>query len=71
MRAKKFGKKIVGKKCKKRFLFKHEYREQEMSGGKTRETIFPESQYIANKKVVKKIVGKKCEIRFFIFTRIS
>jgi len=25
------------------FLYKHEYRDQEMSGGKTRETIFPET----------------------------
>ena len=42
MRAKNFGKKIVSKSEKTRFLYSHEYRDQEM-GGKTRETIFPET----------------------------
>ena len=39
---KKCREKIVGKKCEKRFLYSHEYRDQKM-GGKTRETIFPET----------------------------
>ena len=30
------------KKCKNTFLYSHEYRDQKM-GGKTRETIFPET----------------------------
>ena len=42
MRAKNVGKKIVGKKCEKRFLYSHEYRELKIDG-KTRETIFPET----------------------------
>jgi len=36
------GKKIVGKSAKKRFLYSHEYHYQK-KGGKTRETIFPET----------------------------
>jgi len=41
--SKKVGKKIVGKKCEKKFLYSHEYHDQKMVG-KTRETIFPETQ---------------------------
>ena len=40
--AKNVGKKIVGKKCEKSFLYSHEHREQKM-GEKTREIIFPET----------------------------
>jgi len=36
------GKKIVGKSAKNVFLYSHKYRYQKM-GGKTRETIFPET----------------------------
>ena len=37
------GKKSSEKSAKNVFLYSHEYRDQEM-GGKTRETIFPETQ---------------------------
>jgi len=43
VRAKNVGEKIFGKKLKKSFFYSHEYRYQKM-GGKTRETIFPETQ---------------------------
>jgi len=49
VREKDIRKKIVGKKCEKRFLYTHEYRDQKM-GEKTRETIFPETH-------------EKCEIK--------
>jgi len=42
VREKIIRKKIVGKKCEKLFFNSHEYRDQKM-GGKTRETIFPET----------------------------
>ena len=42
VRAKNFGKKSSLKSAKKRFLYSHEYRDHKM-GGKTRETIFPET----------------------------
>ena len=34
VRVKNVGKKIVGKKCEKRFLYTHEYRDQKMGGEK-------------------------------------
>ena len=37
------GKKSSKKSAKTRFLYSHEYRDQEMGGGKTREAIFPET----------------------------
>jgi len=37
------GKKASHKRAKKRFLYSHEYRHQNMGGKKTRETIFPET----------------------------
>ena len=40
----KTGKKIVGKKREKRFLYSHKYRYQKMGGEKTRESIFAETQ---------------------------
>ena len=43
VRKKNVGKKIVGKSAKNVFLYSHEYREQKMGGGKTRETIFPKT----------------------------
>ena len=43
VRAQNVGKKIVGKKCEKRIFIFTGNRYQKM-GGKTRETIFPETQ---------------------------
>ena len=37
------GKKSSEKSAKNVFLYSHEYRDQKMGGGKTRETIFPET----------------------------
>ena len=43
VRAKNVGKKIVGKKCEKRFFIFTQNRDQKMGGGETRETIFSET----------------------------
>ena len=43
MRVKNVGKKIVGKKCEKRFFIFTQNRDQKMGGGETRKTIFPET----------------------------
>jgi len=60
------GKKLSQKSAKNRFLYSHEYRDQKM-GGKTRETIYPETQQIVRtNNVWKNIVAKNCEILFFI-----
>ena len=64
------GKKSSEKSAKNVFLYSHENRDQKM-GGKTRETIFPETRIVREKNVGIKIVGKKCIKRFFILTRIS
>ena len=37
------GKKSSQKSAKIRFLYSQEYRDKKMGGGKTRETIFPET----------------------------
>ena len=37
------GKKSSQKSEKKRFLYRHEYRDKKMGGKKTRERIFPET----------------------------
>jgi len=44
VRAKNVGKKIVGKKCEKRFLYSHKYRYQKMGGGKNARNNFSETQ---------------------------
>ena len=70
-RAKNIGENYRKKVRKNVFLYSQEYRVQKM-GGKTRETIFPETQQIVRaKNVRKKIVGKNCEKSFFLITRIS
>jgi len=43
VRAKNVGKKSSEKSAKNVFLYSHEFRDQKMGGGKTRETIFPET----------------------------
>jgi len=58
VRAKNVGKKIVGKKCEKRFLYSHEYRDQNM-GGKNARNNFSKNTLIVRAKNGKKIVGKK------------
>jgi len=55
VRAKNVRKKIFGKKCEKRFLKSHEYRD--LKWGEKRESIFPETQQIVRAKNVWK---KKC-----------
>ena len=64
-------KKIVGKRCEKRFLYSHEYRDQKMGGTKRSKQFFQQDTNSASKKCWEKIVGNKCEKRFFIFPRIS
>ena len=67
MQEKMLGKKSSQKSARNRFLYSHEYRDQKMGGGKTRETIYPETQHIVRaNNVWKKIVAKNCEISFFI-----
>ena len=49
------GKKSSQNSTKTRFLYSHEYRDQEMGGGgKTRETIFQKHTISASKKVKEK-----------------
>ena len=63
----------MGKKrsAKNLFLYKHEYRDQEMRGGRTRETIFQETQYSANIKSWEEKRWKKVRTRFlYIQTNI-
>jgi len=51
VRVKNVGKKIVAKNCeKKRFLYSHEYLDQQMVE-KTRETIFPETHEWCEQKM--------------------
>ena len=71
VRAKNFGKKIVGKKCEKRFSYSHEYRDQKMGGKNARNNFSRKTRIVQAKNVGKKIDGKKCEKSFFISTRIS
>jgi len=62
--SKKCWEKIVAKCAKKGFFYSHEYR-VENNGGKTRETIFPDTQHIVrDKNVGKKNVGKSAKKRF-------
>jgi len=70
VQAKNVGKTIVGKKCKKRFLYSHEYRDQKNGGKKRAKRFFQKTRIVLAKRLGKK-VGKKCEKTFFIFTRIS
>ena len=66
-RTKNVGKKIVAKNCEKKlFLYSHEYRDQKM-GGKTRETIYLETQQIVRANNVWK---KLRNIIFYINTNI-
>jgi len=62
-----WGKKSSQRSAKILFLFSHEYRDQKMGGGKTRETIYPENQQIVRaNNIWKKIFAKNCETSFFI-----
>ena len=65
MRAKNVGKKIVGKKCEKRFLYSHEYRDQKIGGTKRAKLFLQKHTISASKKCLEKIVGKNCEKPFF------
>ena len=65
MRTKKVGKKIVGKKCEKRFFYIHtnivtkKWGEQNARNSFSRNTLI-----VGAKNVGEKIGGKKCEKRF-------
>jgi len=59
LRTKNVGKKIVAKKCEKRFLYSHEYRDKKVGGKKTRETIFPETNEWCDQKMLGKNIAKK------------
>jgi len=71
VREKNVGKKIVGKKCEKHFLYSHEIRDQKMWGKTARNNFSRNTRIVREKNVGKNIVGKKCEKSFFILTRIS
>ena len=58
VRVKNVGKKIVGKKCEKRFLYSHEYRDQKMWGTKRPKQFFQKHTNSASKKDGEKITGK-------------
>ena len=64
------GKKIVRKKCEKRFLHPHEYRDQKNGGKITRKTIFAETHVYSDQKMLGKIRRERCEKTFLIFIRI-
>ena len=53
--------KIVGKSAKKRFLYSHEYRDQNKGTKKCTKQFFQKHTNSASKNVWKKIVCKKCE----------
>ena len=53
---KNFRKKIVGKKCEKRFLYSHEYRDQKMGGKNARNNFSRNTGIVREKNVGKKIV---------------
>ena len=72
VRAKNVWKKIVGKKCEKRFLYSNEYRDQKIGGTKRAKQIFQKHTISARKKCLGKNRRKKVRISFFfIFTQIS
>ena len=59
------GKKIVGKKCEKRFLYSHEYRDQKMGGTKRAKQFFQKHTNSASKKCLRKNRRKKLRKTFF------
>ena len=60
------GKKSSQKSAKNRFLYSREYRDQKM-GGKTRETIYPETQQIVRANNVWKKSSQKIAKYRFLF----
>ena len=66
-----FGNKSSEKSEKNGFFIFTQISLPKNGGGKTRETIFPETRIVRAKNDGKKIDGKKCEKRFFMFTTIS
>jgi len=64
VRAKNVGKKIVAKNCEKTFFFIFTRISCPKNGGKTRETIFPETHQEREQKMEKKIVAKSAKKRF-------
>ena len=50
---KNIGKKIVGKKCKKRFLYSHEYRDQKNVGKKRAKRFFQKTRIVLAKRLGK------------------
>ena len=57
VRSKNVGKKIVGKRCEKRFLYSHEYRDQKIGGIKRGNYFCRNTLLVRAKNVWKKIVG--------------
>jgi len=55
---------------KKFFIFTGISLPKNGGGGKTRETILPETLLVRAKNVRKKIIGKKCKNFFYIHTNI-
>ena len=71
VRAKNFVKKIVGKKCEKRFLYSHEYRDQKMGVKKRAKQFFQKYTNSASKNCLGKNRRKKVRKTFFyIYTNI-
>jgi len=63
VRTKNAGKKIVRKKCNKRFLHSHEYREQKMRGKKRAKQFFQKTR-IVRAKMLERNRRKKCKKSF-------
>ena len=59
VRAKNVGKKIVGKRCEKRFLYSHEYRDQKIGGTKRSKLVLQKHTISASKKCLEKNRRKK------------
>ena len=65
VREKNVGKKIVGKKCEKRFFYSHEYRDQKMGGEKSAKQFFKKHTNSASKKCRGKNRRKEVRKTFF------
>ena len=69
VRAKNVGEQIVGKRCDKRFLYSHEYRDQKIGGTKRAKQFFQKHTNSASKKCWGKNRRKKVQKSFFYIHR--
>ena len=68
MRAKNVGKNIVSKSAKTRLLYSNEYRDQKI-GGKSRETMFPDTHEYCEQKMLGKISSQKSAKTRFLYSQ--